>query len=68
MINKIYKFIQKFNMLSDCSNIVLGLSGGADSVCLLKVLKQIIDENELGITITCIHVNHGIRGEEALRD
>lgn len=68
MINKIYKFIQKFNMLSDCSNIVLGLSGGADSVCLLKVLKQIIDERGLGITITCIHVNHGIRGEEALRD
>lgn len=68
MINKIYKFINKFNMLEDCSDIVLGLSGGADSVCLLIVLKKIIEEKGLKIGIRCIHVNHMIRGGEALRD
>lgn len=42
--------------------IVVGLSGGADSVCLVYALKH------LGCAVTAVHVNHGIRGAEAQRD
>ena len=42
--------------------LVAGLSGGADSVCLLLVLQK------LGVTPVCVHINHMIRGKEADRD
>ncbi len=42
--------------------LVVGLSGGMDSVCLLYVLKG------LGYELEAVHVNHGIRGQEADRD
>ena len=46
--------------------MLLGLSGGADSVCLLWLLKSL--EAELSFTLHALHVQHGIRGEEAERD
>ena len=39
IIDKIYRYIEQNNMLTDCERVVVGLSGGADSVCLLMVLK-----------------------------
>lgn len=72
MVKKIYKYISEYKMLDDCHNLVVGLSGGADSVCLLSVLSVIVHDyiEEIGheIHITAVHVNHGIRGEEAQRD
>lgn len=72
MVKKIYKYISEYKMLDDCHNLVVGLSGGADSVCLISVLSMIVHDyiEEIGheIRITAVHVNHGIRGEEAQRD
>jgi tRNA(Ile)-lysidine synthase len=68
MINKINKFMKKYNMLNSCSALVVGVSGGADSVCLLHVLNEIVQSNDLDVQIIAVHVNHGIRGEEAARD
>lgn len=48
------------------SHILVALSGGADSVCLLCVLKEL--QQELGISVSAMHVHHGIRGAEADRD
>lgn len=54
------------NLLDPGNKIVVGVSGGADSVCLLKVLLKIKDEFKL--TLYAVHVNHGLRGYEANDD
>ncbi len=61
MINKVLKTIKKHNMLSNNDNIVLGLSGGSDSVTLFHILRMLKDEYNLNLTV--VHVNHGLRSE-----
>lgn len=68
MIDRIYDFIKQYNMFAGCDRIIVGLSGGADSVCLLRVLHSIIEREKLDIRLVAVHVNHGIRGQEAARD
>lgn len=48
------------------SGVLLGLSGGADSVCLLYLLS--FWGTQFSFPIAALHVHHGIRGEEADRD
>lgn len=55
--------IREHNLLDPGNRIIVGVSGGADSVCLLKVLLEIKDEFKL--TLFVVHVNHGLRGCEA---
>ncbi|MGN1133628.1 MAG: tRNA lysidine(34) synthetase TilS [Oscillospiraceae bacterium] len=62
MLNKVNETIKKYNMLKKSERVLVGLSGGADSVSLLLCLK------ELGYSITACHINHQLRGEESLRD
>ncbi len=64
--NSVLRAIKQFSMLDKSHNITVALSGGADSVTLLHILYELKDE--LGITISAAHLNHMIRGEEALRD
>ncbi|HBF76802.1 MAG TPA: tRNA lysidine(34) synthetase TilS [Clostridiaceae bacterium] len=66
MIDKVRETIEKYKMIQYGDKIVVGLSGGPDSVCLLHVLNRLKDR--YGIKLYAVHVNHGIRGEEALRD
>ncbi len=47
-------------------NILVGVSGGADSMCLLHILTQA--KEKLKFNLFVCHVNHSIRGEEADRD
>lgn len=63
---KIREFINRYKMLERGDGVVLGLSGGPDSVCLFFVLLQLKEEYNLDIRV--LHVNHCIRGEEADRD
>lgn len=46
--------------------MIAAVSGGADSVCLLLVLKEL--SAVMDFTLEAIHVEHGIRGEESMRD
>lgn len=62
----VLSIIKRYNMLENCDRIVVGLSGGADSVCLLSVLNSL--KAEYGFSLVAAHINHGIRGAEAQRD
>lgn len=68
MVEKVYKYINENNMLDGCRHIVVGVSGGADSVCLIIVLCDIIKKYGLDRKLSAVHINHGIRGAEADRD
>ncbi len=64
--NKIKAFCRQKELLSPGDTVLVGLSGGADSVCLFLVLHNMA--KELGLLIVPVHVNHNLRGEEALAD
>lgn len=66
MIEQIKHYIKLNNMLHQRDKIVIGLSGGADSVCLLMVLCSL--KVEFQLEIRAVHINHMIRGDEAKRD
>lgn len=66
MVNKIIKFVNEYGMLDKCGQVIVGLSGGADSVCLFRVLLEL--REKYNFSIKAIHVHHGIRKEEADRD
>lgn len=53
-------------MLENAKSVAVGLSGGADSVCLLDVLLKL--KSEYGFKLVCVHVNHNLRGDESARD
>ena len=61
MLKKILDYIQKYHMIEEGDTIVAGISGGADSVCLLFVLLEI--QKKLSFDIEVVHINHGIRRE-----
>ena len=66
MLNKIKTTIQNFNMLEQGETVCCALSGGADSVALLLSLREL--SGELGISLSAVHINHLLRGEESTRD
>ncbi|MDR2750589.1 MAG: tRNA lysidine(34) synthetase TilS [Clostridiales bacterium] len=66
MIPSVLAAIQKHEMLSKGDYVLLGLSGGADSVCLFHLLLELREEYKL--RLKTIHINHKMRGEESESD
>ena len=64
MWEKVWDFIKEKKMLQPGDRVMVAVSGGADSICLLKVLS----ENQMGLILRAMHVHHGLRGAEADRD
>lgn len=63
---KVKQTSERHHMLLPGDTVLVALSGGADSMALLKVLYEL--KNDYQLTLKAAHFNHGIRGEEALRD
>lgn len=61
MTEKILAYMQHYSMIPENGNIVAGVSGGPDSVCLLLVLVRL--QERLGLHLRAVHVNHGLRSE-----
>ena len=66
MINKVSAFIRKEQLIAPNDRICCALSGGADSVALFFALYLL--QEKLQFTLSAVHFNHGLRGEEAERD
>lgn len=66
MLKKALSAVEKYNMLCEGDRIIAAVSGGADSMAMLMFLMSVADRYSL--TLTVAHVNHGLRGKEALRD
>ena len=66
LLLEIIRFADEFDMLPDSGLVLACVSGGIDSVCLLEVLVGI--SYQRGFTVGAVHYNHGLRGEESIRD
>ena len=55
------------NLIQDGDKIVLGVSGGPDSMCMLDMMRELKEEKNINFEIYVAHVNHMIR-EEAIDD
>lgn len=66
MTEKVICYLREHNMITENDHVIAGVSGGADSVCLFLVLLEL--KEKLGFTLSIVHVEHGIRGEESRRD
>lgn len=65
-VKKVETYIKKYDMIRHGECVVIGLSGGADSVCLFLILNRLKDI--LKFELRAMHLNHGIRGESSSRD
>jgi len=66
MYSKFLQTIEKHGMLTPNSKVLVALSGGADSVLMLRLLCRY--REDFGIILRAAHLNHYLRGEESLRD
>ena len=63
---KVLKFNERNKLFAKGDRIVVGVSGGKDSVCLLDILNRCKEEYELSLLV--VHINHCLRGEAADQD
>jgi tRNA(Ile)-lysidine synthase len=64
LFQKVKETIKKYFMLSGQERVLVALSGGPDSVCLLHVLKNL--KEELRLDLSVLYVDHGLRPEEVV--
>jgi len=64
--SKVLNFIQRYSLISSEELVVVGVSGGADSVCLLHVLSKC--RKRLGVKLHVAHFDHLLRGAESEAD
>lgn len=63
IFEKVKEYIGKYHMIAPGDTVAAGVSGGADSVCLLLMLYALAEE--MDFSLIAVHVNHGIRPEAA---
>ena len=66
MVAKVLETIRTYNMIQEGETIIVGLSGGPDSLALINVLYDLKDQ--LKVELVAVHVNHLLRGDDADED
>jgi len=66
IIQQAEKTIEKYNMLSTGDHVLVGLSGGPDSVCLLYILNAI--KSKYKLKISAAYIDHGLRPEDVPKE
>ena len=66
MLNKLERFVRRYNMISPGDRVICAVSGGADSVALLFAMYLL--KEKWRITLEAAHFNHHLRGDESDRD
>ena len=66
IVKQVENTMNRYDMLNGCNRVIVALSGGADSVCLLSVLLNLA--KRFRIQIEAAHVNHHLRGEASNED
>lgn len=66
MLQRVVDYVSKWDMLKKEDKVIVGVSGGADSVCLLFVLLKL--QKKIPFELIVVHINHGLRGAEADAD
>ncbi|SCN23144.1 tRNA(Ile)-lysidine synthase [Clostridium sp. N3C] len=66
MLQKVINYIDQYNMLHNGDKVIVALSGGPDSMCLVHILKKL--QERYNIKLYAAHVNHCLRGAEADAD
>ncbi len=63
---RVVRYIARHQLFGPGASIVVGVSGGADSLCLLHLLTELAAPMQLRLHVA--HLNHGLRGAEADAD
>lgn len=62
-LERVNKKIKKYKMLKLKDRVLVGVSGGPDSICLLQILNKL--KAEYGLRLFAFHLNHKLRGKES---
>ena len=57
---KIYEFVKKHQLIENGDKIVLGISGGPDSICMLNILCKMVEKEPIDFQIFVAHINDGL--------
>jgi len=70
MLETVTSYIERHHLLPEAGEIVVGVSGGADSLCLLHLLHRLCGPGKRypGLRLRVAHLNHKLRGEAGTRD
>jgi len=66
MVNKVLSAVTKHAMLSHGDRVLIGLSGGPDSVCLLHILRNL--RGKYNLSLHALYIDHGLRPGETGRE
>lgn len=66
LLNKVVETINEYNMLQIGDKVIVGVSGGPDSICMLHILMTLRERFSLKLVVA--HINHGLRGVDSDND
>ena len=66
LLTRVRRYAQRYRLFSPAETVVVGVSGGPDSLCLLHLLRRLAPELRLWLHVA--HLHHGLRGAEADAD